>query len=210
MNIPIALYRARIGAFNNRSYQFKLSKSVDISSVFTVLRILSICTLLAMIVTICGDVEIQPGPLDTSIDDNSSSSYESVTCSDIDDSTFTKGIKTFLSLLHLNIQSIIPKLDIINGSLFDFDILCFTESWLNNSIPDNDVLLDGYQNPFRCDRVNRMGGGVKVYCKNNLLCTRRRDLEINGLENVWVEVSSNDDKFLIGTFYRPPNSDGNV
>ena len=112
----------------------------------------------------------------------------------------------------MNIQSIIPKLDIINGSLLDFDILSFTESWLNicNSISDNDVLLDGYQTPFRCDRVNRMGGGVIVYCKNNLLCTRRRDLEINGIENIWLEVSSNDDKFFIGTFYRPQNSDGNV
>ena len=34
----------KLGVLNNRSYQFKLSKSVDISSVFTVLRILSICT----------------------------------------------------------------------------------------------------------------------------------------------------------------------
>ena len=149
MNIPIAIYRARIGVFNNRSYQIKLSTSVDISSVFTVLRNVSLCTLFLLLILLCGDVEIQPGPYDSLDSTISLSTSDSVT--DIDDSSFTNGIKTFLSLLHLNIQSIIPKLDIINGNLFDFDILCFTESWLNTSIPDNDVLLDGYQSPLSCD-----------------------------------------------------------
>ena len=44
------------------------------------------------------------------------------------------------------------------------DICIASESWLNKSIPDSDVALDGY-NIFRAGRTGR-GGGVAI----GLLC----------------------------------------
>ena len=71
-------------------------------------------------------------------------------------------------------------------------------------------MIDEFSVPFRNDRPNRVGGGVVVYCKNYLISKRRNDLEPKGLECVWIEVITNKDKYLIGTFYRPPNSDNNL
>ena len=50
-------------------------------------------------------------------------------------------------------------------------------------------------------------GGVLVYVKNNIHYRRRHDLEILGLENIWIELSFKHKRVLFGLFYRPPNSD---
>ncbi len=39
---------------------------------------------------------------------------------------------------------------------------------------------------------------------------RRPDLEPQDIECVWVEIPLQQNKILIGTFYRPPNSNQNV
>ena len=38
-------------------------------------------------------------------------------------------------------------------------------------------------------------------------CKHRTDLELDGLEAVWIELSAKSKKILVGGFYRPPNSD---
>ena len=45
-----------------------------------------------------------------------------------------------------------------------------------------------------------------VYVRDTLICRRRPDFEIRGLEAVWVEIQRKSKKVLIGGFYRPPNS----
>ena len=42
--------------------------------------------------------------------------------------------------------------------------------------------------------------------KNSIYSVRRQDLEYNNIENIWIEVNTFKNKFLIGLFYRPPNS----
>ena len=49
---------------------------------------------------------------------------------------------------------------------------------------------------------------VAVYIKETLYSKRRSDLEIRGVENIWIEVKHR--SVLIGTFYRPPNSDVSI
>ena len=48
---------------------------------------------------------------------------------------------------------------------------------------------------------------MAFYVSSNLVVTRRGDLESAGMECLWLEVRSNNNKFLLGTCYRPP--DGN-
>ncbi|CAC5416747.1 unnamed protein product [Mytilus coruscus] len=95
--------------------------------------------------------------------------------------------------------------DFINGNQFQdehLDILRFTETWLKP-----DVLLDNFVKPFRYDRVERVGGEVAVHVKSYLSAKRRCDLEVNGVESVWLELKLKQNRpFLLGTFYRPPNS----
>ena len=88
------------------------------------------------------------------------------------------------------------------SSIHDFNIAAISETHLDNKIDDNSVDIPGYT-IFRKDR-NRHGGGVALYIDNIIYSTRRLDLEINGLELVWVEYHLNSKKHLIGCCYRPP------
>ena len=205
MNITISEYRARIGRFNNRSSKMTTVNVIDLSYVILTLTIIIIASFVLLSLFLCGDLELNPGPLstDSTISSNDSISNES-------DSIFTKQFNSCLSLIHLNIQSICPKLDIINGNLRDFDILCFTESWLDPNVNDSELMLDNFNIPFRHDRQDRAGGGVIVYTKDHLYCKRRHDLEIHGIECVWLEINEKSQKYLIGTFYRPPNCPNNT
>lgn len=49
--------------------------------------------------------------------------------------------------------------DIVYGH--DFDIICLTETWLNDSINDYEILPTGY-NIFRHGRVGRIGGAWNI------------------------------------------------
>ncbi|CAG2195228.1 unnamed protein product [Mytilus edulis] len=108
--------------------------------------------------------------------------------------------------MHLNIQSIVPKLELIAAEYSCHELLSFTESWLSPQVSNEAILLPGYKTPFRRDRVGKAGGGVIVYVKDNLNCSERRDLVVCGIECIWLEVRFKTKKYLYGTFYVPPNS----
>jgi len=88
-----------------------------------------------------------------------------------------------------------------------FDILGFTETWLNTSIPTADLSFDSFAIPERKDRTGDSHGGLLLYVRDSLHYKRRTDLEPQGIECIWIEVTSNHNRFLFGLFYRPPNAD---
>ena len=73
-------------------------------------------------------------------------------------------------------------------------------------IKNNEISINGYHPPVRKDRSDDPHGGVAIYVKNSLICKERYDLSIPQLEAVWIETKIGQDKLLIGSFYRPPNS----
>ena len=50
-----------------------------------------------------------------------------------------------------------------------------------------DVSLVNFQKTHRKDRHDSYGG-VIVYVKDTIPCKRREDLEIEGLESIWLEL----------------------
>lgn len=46
-----------------------------------------------------------------------------------------------LSMMHLNVQSIIPKLDLIRCKASGYDFLVFSESWLKSEIDNNAISI---------------------------------------------------------------------
>lgn len=64
---------------------------------------------------------------------------------------------------HINIRSILPKIDQINRLLTDsnLDYLCVTESWLNPSTPTDLINIPGFK-CYRRDRVQGRGGGCAI------------------------------------------------
>lgn len=89
----------------------------------------------------------------------------------------------------------------------DFDIICLTETYLNDGVFDGEVMCDDYQ-VFRRDRSStasdrRDGGGV--------LIATRCDLEValmpglcSDAEDLWVSVTCRDGCFLLCCVYLPP------
>ena len=133
-----------------------------------------------MLFLLSGDIELNPGP-------------------DLNDGS--------VSILHCNTRSIRNKLDYIRDNFLDFEILCFTETHLDFTVPADTILLsDCYDTPYRKDRTNH-GGGILTYVSNQIIHKRRPDLEIFCQESIWIECRLNKQTYLIGNFYSPRTSD---
>ncbi len=80
-----------------------------------------------------------------------------------------------------------------------FDVICLSETWLNNNVPDNDVNLDEYT-LYRRDRGSR-GGGVCAYIHTSLPSRRREDLEPRNDDVLWVGIMLVPRPMLISIVY---------
>lgn len=71
-----------------------------------------------------------------------------------------------LRFFHLNVCSVVNKIDLIRiwGESTNSDIMVLSETWLNESIANSMINIDGY-NVFRSDRTKK-GGGVAIYIKS--------------------------------------------
>ena len=163
------------------------------------LGVVVIVTLLSILLLTAGDIHPNPGP-SFSFSSSSNASYAG---------TLTSILSNFhhLSFIHYNVQSVRSKIDILSAELSDFDILSFTETWLHPNIKTDDLFIQSFQNPERKDRTDDPHGGVMVYVKDNLNYMRRLDIELPGIECLWIEIILKHKRILFGVSYRPPNSD---
>ena len=95
-----------------------------------------------------------------------------------------KGFK----IAHFNIRSLLKHIDEFRAFLRKkhFDTTCLNETMLDETIANNEVLIDGYQ-IIRKDR-NRHGGGVLLYIRDTINYKLRNDLMLNSLEMITMEV----------------------
>lgn len=111
-------------------------------------------------------------------------------------------------MVHLNIHYLFPKIDELKLLCLkdnSIDILCLCETFLNNSISDSQIHLEGYS-IFRRDRPSN-GGGLVIYVKDTIHCVRRNDYEDDSLEILCLEIRFPRSRpFLISYTYRPPSS----
>ena len=120
-----------------------------------------------------GDIHPNPGPSTSSISSISSSLNNS----------FSAILSSFhhLSYLQYNVQ------------------ICWAiRVWLHHDIPDEDLKLATYHSPERKDRKNDPHGGVFIYIKDtcSIHYKRRLDLELPGIECIWVEITMKNKRFL--------------
>ena len=106
-------------------------------------------------------------------------------------------------------QSIANKIDLTESEFSKFDVICITETWLDRRTRDDIYNIQGFK-LYRRDREGDSHGGICVYVKQNLYSRRRNDLEFPDIECIWIEINTPNRKKLLGTFYRPPNSDNTV
>ena len=84
-------------------------------------------------------------------------------------------------------------------------MISLTETWLDNTLSDDETIFNGF-NLFRRDQVGDRQGGVCVFVKSELYEKRRIDLELQNTECIWLEIFVDHKKLLICTFYRSQNS----
>ena len=120
MSDDLSTYRLRKGLHYHRHLKVEGLKFL---STFELLIVLS------LILIRCGDIELNPGP---KLDSDSSSSTASA-FSDLE-------LKNKFSVVHYNVQSILNKVDIIQSELQQYDVISLTETWLDNTISDDEIL----------------------------------------------------------------------
>lgn len=111
-------------------------------------------------------------------------------------------------IIHLNIRSLQPKIDLLRTWLTynKPKVITFSETWLNSTISDDDIKLDNYV-LYRADRNSR-GGGVATYISSTLVSELVTPKE-NPLyfEFLFVKIILHKNKqLIIGNIYRPPKA----
>ena len=93
-----------------------------------------------------------------------------------------------MKIAHSNINGLRNKINDISVNLSEYDIICVSETKLNEHFQTTNLLIDSYHNPIRKDRNINNGGGLLIYIKNNIFYRHRPDLESADVENIWVEI----------------------
>ena len=81
-------------------------------------------------------------------------------------------------------------------------VISLSETWLYNSVTDNEISVNDYC-LVRRDR-NRNGGGVCMYIRNDIPFSHRTDLDSDGLEILWCDILLPKSKpIVVDACYRP-------
>ena len=171
--------------------------------------------ILSSILAISGDIHPNPGPF-VIIDIHMHCLFKQWTsdltlllCGDIHPNP---GPNTYadVKICHANIRSVCApeKMDHIKCELADtYDIVTLSETWLHSNSDASLLNLEGFHMQ-RKDRSDNSGyGGVMAWVSDKLVLKRRYDLELQNLELLWLEIRSDNNKFLLGVVYRAPNAE---
>lgn len=120
--------------------------------------------------------------------------------------------------IQMNVRSLLPKFQLLENDLLDggIDVVCFTETWLRDGIPDSLISNELY-NLIRYDRtvtnsktnVRKMGGGIALYIKKEITYELYDSVCTKDIELCIVKLTTNGNKKqTIILVYRPPG--GNV
>ena len=83
-------------------------------------------------------------------------------------------------------------------------MLAITETHLDETVLDTALNIDGMK-LLRLDRKGRKGGGCALYFAEYLHAIHRKDLFIEGLEAIWLQVKTSSTLALFSVIYRPPD-----
>ena len=147
------------------------------------------------ILLLSGDINLNPGP-------------PAAAPNHIDTETWSNFKQRGLHFIHLNINSLLPKIDELRQIAIETNaaIIGIPESKLDDTVLDAEIEIEGYS-VTRSDR-NRHGGGVVCYIRDSINYNLRPNFS-NKFENIVLDLLLPDTKpILIGIFYNPPNKTG--
>jgi hypothetical protein len=106
------------------------------------------------------------------------------------------GLRTKLSILKCNV------------AVFDYVVICFTETWLCDSFYDSELGLTNYI-IYRCDRNSlksnfSRGGGALIAIRSDIVSNLIYTPATN-VEHLFVKLSLNNINYVVCLVYFPPN-----
>ena len=110
-----------------------------------------------------------------------------------------------LHLIHLNINSLLPKIDELRdiAKRTKAAVIGISESKLDSTVLDPEIYIDNYE-ILRFDR-NRHGRGVACYIRSDI-SYKLNSLLPNEIENITFDILMPHTKpITVGIIYRPPN-----
>ena len=119
----------------------------------------------------------------------------------------SKGFK----IAQLNIRSMIKNIDEFRMYALNHqhDIICVNETWLDNTVNNHEVELNGYDLVRK--EGNRRGGGVEMFIRSMINYKIGLDLMPDNLETITVEITKPKAKpFHLNRWYRPPDTSVDV
>ena len=110
------------------------------------------------------------------------------------ESQIDKNPKFEIKLSHLNIRSLKNRDHIVQLRLLvrqiRHEIITISETWLNSTVSNADIELEGYK-ILRLDRLGKAGGGVCMYYRNDLKVSHLKELSSIsslGFRELWVKI----------------------
>ena len=116
-----------------------------------------------------------------------------------------------LKIFHLNIRSLAYNGDNLLGYLAllkqQFDVICLSETWLNENRFIENSFLDYNQFHSRRPANQPPGGGCAILVKKSFISSELFHLScnLNHIECVFIEILHQNNKMYIGSSYRKPN-----
>ena len=91
----------------------------------------------------------------------------------------------------------------------NIDIICISETKLDESFPASNFTIPGYSSPFRLD-VSSTSGGILVFIKEHIPSKLLNKLKIpSNLQILPIEINLRKTKWLILPIYKPPSTTEN-
>lgn len=118
-------------------------------------------------------------------------------------------------IIHMNCRSVINKLEELEQICIELnpDIVCLTETWMDDSIPIKSHIPSGYKiirkdrsDIFKQKYSKKNGGGIAVIYKEHIKLEVKEYMTDQVEEILWIHVKTKE-SFMLGTIYRASYTD---
>ncbi|XP_031332835.1 uncharacterized protein LOC116163124 [Photinus pyralis] len=124
--------------------------------------------------------------------------------------------KSTMQVYYQNVRGIRTKMQNLMQSVFatNYDVICLTETWLNQDISSSELQISSNYNVYRQDRniltSNLKRGGGVLIAVNKTLMSKLISTTVDNVEHIFVLVMFLGKCYIIGNVYIPPNSHSDV
>ncbi|CAB3981754.1 Hypothetical predicted protein [Paramuricea clavata] len=105
-----------------------------------------------------------------------------------------------LKIVHVNIRSLRNTDHLIQVREFakseNIDVLTISETWLNSTVTNKEITIDGYK-LHRLDRLHKKGGGVCLYIRNDIKENILKDISDCNFHQLWLQLQYKKLKSLV-------------